>query len=351
MIFHFSPACLLILILTNYCAFSQKPFVFDTYDTLYTIAGKGSIRDKDLNGWNESYENKSATQAELSRPHMAMSDSAGRIYIADKIGNAVRVIRKNGSIHTICGQYSENGSYKLSPLQKPNGIWVMPDGCVYVLDLGNNAIKKVNKKGALSVVVADPDGIVGGRGICVSPHEDTVYYSSGTVLKYYTEKSGIKVLASGFMELANIAFDSQGSLVVTDIEAGTVSRIGEKGNKTIIAGNPEGTKGYDGCLATEANLKGVCGIWFNKDNSFFICTRKESKVWYVDNAGKMYLFMDGEDSHIHKGDNELFNKPGKKISEPRSLTVDNAGNIIIVENDYGYVRLIKLKKQIFKNLK
>ena len=54
------------------------------YDILSTIAGKGQIQEKGVNGWIAGYEGGSALAAELSRPHFAMADKAGNVFIADK---------------------------------------------------------------------------------------------------------------------------------------------------------------------------------------------------------------------------------------------------------------------------
>ena len=54
-----------------------------TFGNLTTVAGTGNISEKNVSGWQASMEGASALDAELSRPHMAMADSAGNIFIAD----------------------------------------------------------------------------------------------------------------------------------------------------------------------------------------------------------------------------------------------------------------------------
>ena len=61
----------------------QHAQFFASYDILETIAGIGEFRSRGTNGWKERFEGQPATEAELSRPHFAMRDAAGEIWITD----------------------------------------------------------------------------------------------------------------------------------------------------------------------------------------------------------------------------------------------------------------------------
>mgnify|MGYP000330001900 CR=1 FL=1 len=82
-----------ILLSINYCT-AQFDELCSEYDILTTIAGKGDFDNRGINGWLQEYEGGPATEAELSRPHMAMADAAGNIgyYGAGKVH-----LRKSGS--------------------------------------------------------------------------------------------------------------------------------------------------------------------------------------------------------------------------------------------------------------
>jgi len=72
-----------------------------TFDKLTTVAGKGA-EDRGIH-WKDQMELGSALEAELSRPHMAMGDREGNIYIADKENHAIRLVNEEGFIHTVAG--------------------------------------------------------------------------------------------------------------------------------------------------------------------------------------------------------------------------------------------------------
>lgn len=319
----------------------------ESYSTLSTIAGKGEMDDRSQSGWLVEYENGSALDAELTRPHFAMADSAGNIYIADKDAHGIRKVTPEGIISTVAGTISAgdngDGVGTESQLSSPNGIWVKADGTVYILDLGNNKIRRLNTNGMLETVVDDPNGIAIGRGLWVTPNEDSIFYASSSTVKLWTTLGGIENYSTGYASLGNICMDKNGYLIATDRGGHTVYRIAKDGtSKEVIAGNGGTSGGGHGQLATETGLAEVRGVWFLDDNSYFLATHEGSQVWYVDNNGRIYLFLDGRNGdEYHSGDGENYQTPGFKISEARSVTVDYEGNVLITENDLGFVRKIQ----------
>jgi len=316
------------------------------YDTLSTIAGKGDIPDKVVNGWIADYEGGSALDAELSRPHFAMADKAGNIFIADKDAHAIRKVTPDGIITTVAGTgiAGDNGDGLATECQlsSPNGIWVMENGTFYILDLGNNYIRKVDNDGNLITIFKDSGNISIGRGLWVSQSEDLIFYTSNTKVKKWTPAGGLVEYSTGYSSLGAIVVDPSGYLVVTDRVGNRVYRVSENGSKKIIAGNGLSSGGGDGFNATETGIHGVRGIWFLEDQSYLLATHEGSQIWYVDTLGIIHLFLNGkEGDEYHTGDGEHFQTPGYKISEARGISVDYNGNIIITENDAGYIRKIR----------
>jgi hypothetical protein len=60
----------------------------------------------------------------------------------------------------------------------------------------------------------------------------------------------------------------------------------------------------------------------------------------MDAAGMLYVLVNGS-RNAHSGDGQWFYSPGYKISEVRNVTADQGGNILITENDRGYIRRIR----------
>ena len=323
------------------------PPLFDTYGILSTVAGACAINDKGVNGWQDAFEGGAALDAELSRPHFAMADDAGNIYVADKDAHGIRKISPDGAIVTVAGT-SVAGDGGDGPgvatemaLSSPNGLWVRGDGTVYIVDLGNSKIRKLTPDGEMTTLFTDTGGISLGRSIWMNDDETLCFYASGSTAKRWTPDEGITVAASGFSGLGALVVDPEGRLVVTDRVGNRVYRVGDDGTKIPIAGTGSAeASGGGGFPALDTALSGVRGVWFLDDGGYFLATHEGSQVWYVDTAGIIHLFLDGQPDDVHAGDGERFDTPGPKVSEVRGISVDADGNVIITENDCGYIRKV-----------
>jgi len=194
--------------------------VFAQYGTIETIAGTGSIEGKGSNGWQSVFEGQPAVNAELSRPHFAQADASGNIFVADKDGHGIRKIDPSGLITTFAGT-SVAGNDGDGPgvatnmrLSSPNGLWVSGRGAVYILDLGNDKVRKV-VDGTMETLFSI-EGASTGRGLWVADDESLAYVAAGSVLKKWTPDGGIEVLARGFVSLANFYVEASGSLLACD---------------------------------------------------------------------------------------------------------------------------------------
>jgi len=315
------------------------------YSTLTTIAGAGGATGAGVNKWQAAFENGPATSAQLSRPHIALGDDAGNIYIADKDAHGIRKVRANGTIVTVAGT-SVAGDGPDAPttatsvaLNQPNGLWVEGDGTFYILDLGNFKVRKVSTNGIANTLIVD-GGLVTGRGLWVGGGGTFAMYSSGTVLRYWTIGSGITDYVTGFSDLGNI---SQNGTYATDRGANLVYRIVNPGVRVVVAGNGTAGAGIDGALATACPLNQVRGVWEIPSGGLLLATDNGSQVWYLDTTQHMHLLLNGSSANSsHGGDGAYFYNPGTlQISKARQVTLDREGNMLITEHDAGYVRKIR----------
>lgn len=319
------------------------------YDKLETLAGRGQQRDQGVE-WVAAYEGGPATAAELSRPHMAMADASGRVFIADKEAHAIRRVDLDGTIHTVAGTGvpGDDGDDAAAGsgrrLNNPNGLFVLTrgasSGVVFILDTDNGKVRRLGVDGQLTTHVIVPGGVGGGRGLWVSDDEGEAWIGAGKRVLHWRRGVGVSVLADGFDDLGNLALDLEGRLVVTDRGANFVYRV-VGGQKVVIAGNGETAGGGEGSLATQMAFYEPRAVWFLPDGGFFVGTHEGNQVWYVDPQGVSHLFLDGGDGHAHSGDGQYFRTPGKKVSEVRAVTVAPNGDVLVTENDFGYVRVVR----------
>ncbi len=315
------------------------------YGLLDTVAGAGADGSKGVNLWDADMEGGSALDAELSRPHMTMADAAGKLYIADKDAHAIRRVDPDGIITTLAGTgvAGDDGDSPApgvdSRLDQPNGLYVLADGTVFIHDMGNDKVRQLSPDGELTTLF-ETLGSDTGRGLWVADDVSRVFVACGDTVQTWTPGGAVEVYASGFLSLGNLVVDPDGLLVVTDRAGHDVTRIHADGEQEVIAGTGSMTGGGgDGDLAVDTALAEVRGIWFHPLGGYFLAAHVGQQVWYVDTDGVIHLFLDGE-KDSHTGDGEAFDTPGKKISEPRSITMDSRGRLLITENDVGYVRRI-----------
>jgi hypothetical protein len=322
----------------------------NSYGVLETIAGNGAGSVDGVNYWQSSFEGGPATNAALSRPHFAMTDSAGNIFVVDKDSHSVLKITADGNIHTVAGTHQAgNGTDASAPattvaLSSPNGLWVNPDGTVYVLDTGNGKIRRLGIDGMMSTFVNPKGAISGGRALWVSSDEQLVYYADGTDIKRWRPNKGFDTMNNkSFVDPGNLLVNPNNELIVTDRGANRVYRLNKDGSRDPIAGDGSTNGSTDGAPALNTGLYGVRGIWYLPNRGYLLATHEGSQILYVDAGGILRIFLNGS-AGSHGGDGQWFYTAGSKISQARSVSLDNAGNILIVENDAGYVRRIRFQR-------
>jgi streptogramin lyase len=228
-------------------------------------------------------------------------------------------------------------------LNSPNGLWVRPDGTVYVLDTGNGKVRRLDPDGTMSTLFTVNSGINQGRGLWVSEDESLAYFCSGTDLRRRVPGS-ITTVNNNFTELGNIALTPEGNVIATDRGDNKVFLVdttgGNQGSRMRLFGNGTTDSVIEGTMAFDNGLYGVRGVWLVPTGGYFLATHEGSQLLYVDAAGLLHVFVDGAPG-AHSGDGQWFHSPGPKISELRSVSMDSRGDLLIVENDYGFVRRVR----------
>lgn len=332
--------------------------ILSRFGVLRTAAGLGE--EDDLNDWLDGMEGGSAREAELSRPHMTMGDSFGNLYIADKEAHAIRRVSPDGIITTVAGStpggvdtggFNGDGPGTSVLLDNPNGLYTLPDGTTWIMDLGNDRIRRLGTDGMVRTMIFDEDGFKAGRGLWVSPDEQLVYYAAGDEVRRWTPSDGVRVFASGFSELGNLDVDAAGRVFVTDRNTEDVPgmhrvwRIDPAGTRTVVAGNGTTVGGGDGFPAVETGLNQVRGVACDDSGGFFLCTMKDpAGIWFVDPDGIIHLMITARGrGNVNEGDGVWVGvgRFEEKLSEPRSVALAPNGDLVITTNDQGFVRVVE----------
>jgi len=234
----------------------------DAKGIITTFAGKGT---RDYSG-----DGGPATQASLNFPKDVALDADGSIYIADTDNHRVRKVDPAGIITTVAGNgkadYSgDGGPATEANLAWPGGVAVAADGSLYVADMVNNRIRKVDPKGIITTVAGD-----GQKG--------------------YSGDGGPATKAS-LSRPADVAVSGDGSLYIADKLNRRIRKVDPKGIITTVAGGGRGD--VEGSPATEARLRSPYDVAVGADGSIYIAEEWNCRLLKVGPAGIITVIASG----------------------------------------------------------
>jgi uncharacterized protein (TIGR03437 family) len=127
-----------------------------------TVAGLG------FPGYNG--DNIQATKATLGKPAGIALDIAGNVYIADQTNHRIRKVTPGGVITTIAGTgqpgfSGDGGDATSAALNTPMDVKVDSHGNVYVADMLNHRVRKIDTNGVINTVAGTGDAARGPDGV------------------------------------------------------------------------------------------------------------------------------------------------------------------------------------------
>jgi len=242
-----------------------------------------------------SGDNGPATSATLSLPQGLAMDAAGNLYIADTGNNVVREVNAlTKSITTIAGTgvagYNQDSILaQKAMLSSPWGVAVGLDGSVYIADLDNNRIRKINAAGFISTVAGDGTRSFGGDGSAA--------------------------ISAQLNAPAAVVLDPAGNLYIADSGNNRVRELSSANGdiSTITGGNSEQFDG-DGGPANQATFYGPYSLFFDQTGTLLIADMFHNRIRSV-SATTVALQYDT----IRVG----------KTSPPQTETLINDGNALL----------------------
>jgi len=282
--------------------------------TISTIAGTGQ------QGYTG--DGGPALQATFKLPHELRFDAQGDLYIVDMTNHAVRKIDlKTKIITTIAGNgvagYSGDGGPAVkAQFKQPHSIQFGPEGDLYVCDIGNHVIRKIDMKTGLISTFAG----VGKAG--VTPDGAPI---AGTPLK------GPR----------SLDFDKQGNLWLATREGNQVFKFDLKAGKIHhIAGTGKSGFTGNGGPAKDATLSGPKGISVDAEGNVWLADCESHSIRMVNmKTGNLELIA----GLNQKGDGPDGDPLQCKMARPHGVFCDADGTVLIGDSESHRVRLLKKK--------
>ena len=112
--------------------------------------------------------NAKGTSASFNKPFGIDVDAFGNVYIGDQVNNLIRKIDLSGNVTTFAGSGiggNDDGLGIEASFNQPTGIAIDSSGNIFVTDLSNDSIRKIDSTGKVSTVAGGNTGFQNGSGI------------------------------------------------------------------------------------------------------------------------------------------------------------------------------------------
>lgn len=301
-----------------------------------------------------------ARSAGVSYPGPMAFDAAGNLYVVDILFGRIRRITPTGLISSVAGNaelpeyqpdtggpvpWSHSGSCWgadcgdggpaiKAPLNHPNDVAFDPSGNLYVADVGNNRVRRIDSRGTISTVAG------GGSPAFCDPVKLALYPSDAPFLRRLGD-GGPATRACLFPTA--VAADGHGNLYIADATLCRVRKVDSlTGIITTVAGNGTCLDGGDGGPATAASLYEPDSLSFDKAGRLYIAQWGDGRIRRMGTNGVMETVAGGgtcqPDQDLDSGDGG----PARRatLCGPASVRLDAAGDLYVADRGGDRVRRV-----------
>lgn len=282
----------------------------------------GQIRTIGGNG-RQTYsgDGASALEAGIGGPFGLAIGPDGSVYVCSTTNHCVRRIdERTGSISTFvgCGKMGYDGDGKPADralCNEPYEVRFDSDGNLYVVEMQNHIVRKVDAKTKLITTVA------------------------GTGQPGFSGDGG-KATKAKLKQPHSIALDGAGGLYIADIGNHRVRRVDlQSGLIETIAGTGEKGSVPDDAPLDGTPLSGPRAIDFDMRGRMFLALREGNAVLRVDLRGQKLLHFAGTGRAGYSGDGGPALKAA--IAGPKGIAVGPGGDVYLADTDNHVIRVIR----------
>ena len=284
--------------------------------TVTTVAGSGQ------RGY--SGDGGPARQAELNEPYEIRFDRQGNFYFVERMNHVVRRVSvRGGTISTVAGTgkagfSGDGGPATKAALNQPHSIQFDRQGDLYICDIRNHRVRKVEMKtGVISTFAgtgeqaATPDGARYSRAPLNGPRA--------------------------------IDFDRQGNLWLALREGNAVYKLDLK-KETLQHMAGTGGAGFTGHggPAKQATLSGPKGLSVGPDGNVYLADTESHTIRMIDLTDGTMRLVAGTGE---RGDGPEGEPLKCKMARPHGIFVDADGSILVGDSEAHRVRVIRRRER------
>ena len=314
-------------------------YVADSYNNrVRKITSGGQVSTYAGNGTSGfSGDGGQATGAQLNQPWGLALDGAGNLYIADTRNNRIRKVTPGGVISTIAGDGTT------AVLNAPYFLAATSSGTIYASETYANRVRKI-AGGVISIFAGTGTAGSGGDGGAANAAglnfpEGLKVMADGSVLIVDTGNNSIRRVDGtntittwrNIVGPYTLAFNAVGLLHVAT-GSGIYRDDGAGGFEKIAGASPDAW-GFSGeeIGAGDARFKDINGLAFTPDGRLYISDYYNNRIRTL-GAGTVSTFM---------GPGKVGGQAlGGRVAQPGGLAYDSAGNLYVSERNLHLVRKI-----------
>jgi sugar lactone lactonase YvrE len=128
------------------------------------VSPSGSVTT--LAGATPGFNDGTGPAAQFNAPVGIAVDVAGQVYVADAGNHRIRKVSPAGAVTTLAGSVAGflDGSGADTRLHSPRGVCLGPDGTLFIADTNNHRIRALSPAGVLTTLAGALDGYTDGAG-------------------------------------------------------------------------------------------------------------------------------------------------------------------------------------------
>ncbi len=342
-------------------------YVADTFNhTIRKITAGGVVTTLAGTAGSAGWADGTGNAARFYRPYGVAVDSTGNVFVADTYSCTIRKITAGGVVTTLAGTAGSTGATdgtgSAARFNTPTGVAVDSAGNVFVADKVNSTIRKITGGGTVTTLAgsAGSPGAADGTGntarfanpigvavdyvgnLYVAEHNHTIRkVTGGGVVTTLAGTAGSVGWADGtggaaqFNYPSGVAADSAGTVYVADYFNHTIRQIAGGGAVTTLAGTA-GSTGFADGLGSAARFYYPSGVAVDGSGNLYVADNNNSTIRKVTSSGVVTTLAGTAGS---TGSADGFGSAARFYS-PRNVAVDGAGNVYVADNGSHTIRQI-----------
>jgi sugar lactone lactonase YvrE len=240
-------------------------------------------------------DDASVLNSQFNNPSDVVINNDGDVFVVDSGNNRIRKISSVDGVTTLAGgttgDIDDIGIN--AQFDTPNGIVIDSDGNLFVTDTFNHKIRKITPSGEVSTFAGSTAGFTNGNGT-----------------------------AAKFNEPIDLVIDKDRNLYITDSKNYKIRKITPSGDVSTFTGT---TIGFSDGSKAIAKFNGITGICIDDDGNLYVTDTKNFAIRKIDKNGKVGTIAGGIQGYKDgKVDDAEFNSIG-------GINIDYFGNLYVTE--------------------